>query len=226
MSRSQKARIAGLLYIVASAVGVIRLLYIPNILFVDGNPTATAANIVAHESLFRLGIASELVAAVLWMFVPLALYQLLRDVDQTLGALMVILGSLMQVPLFVIAAVADAAALAFAQGGAYQSGQIALDMHHELVLASLIFGGLWLFPFGILVYRSRFLPRVLGLWLVLAGFAWLFFSFTGILWPAYENQAYSITQPVALGEVATMLWLVVVGATSPKTLSQHTAAAS
>src|SRR5215467_6455627 len=99
---SKDARVAGLLYILASAVGVLRLIYIPSKLFVYGNATATAANVAAHEALFRLGIASELLGAALWLFVPLALYRLLKGVDQTLAVLMVILGSLMQVPLFFV----------------------------------------------------------------------------------------------------------------------------
>jgi hypothetical protein len=221
-SLSKNARIAGLLYILASVVGVLRLLYIPTTLFVRGNATATAANVAAHESLFRLGIVSSLVGAVLWLFVPLALYRLLKGVDQTLAVLMVILGSLMQVPLFFVNILTDAAALLFAQGGGYLAvfdkpqrdafARLCLDLHHQLNLASLMFGGLWLFPFGLLVYRSGFLPRFLGVWLMLACSAWLAFSLTGLLFPAYEDQAFSITQPVALGEVATMLWLVTMGA--------------
>src|SRR5262249_24538639 len=82
---SKNARVAGLLYILASAVGIVRLMYIPNTLFVRGDATATANNIAAHESLFRWGIASELVASALWLLVPLALYRLLKEVDQTLA---------------------------------------------------------------------------------------------------------------------------------------------
>jgi Domain of unknown function (DUF4386) len=87
-----------------------------------------------------------------------------------------------------------------------------LNLHHQLDLANLMFAGLWLFPFGLLVYRSGFLPRFLGIWLILAGFAWLAFSCTGLLFPAYADRAFTITQPIALGEVATMLWLVIMGA--------------
>ena len=94
-SLSKNARVAGLLYILASVVGVVRLLYIPSALIVHGNAAATVNNIAAHELLFRLGIVSDPVAAVLWLFVPLALYRLLKGVDQTLAVLMVILGSLM-----------------------------------------------------------------------------------------------------------------------------------
>ena len=219
---SKNARVAGLLYILASVVGLVRLLYIPKVLLVYGNATATANNVAAHESLFRLGIVSGLVASVLWLFVPLALYRLLKGVDQTLAVLMVILGSLMQVPLFFVNTVTDAAALLFARGAGYLSvfdkpqrdafARLFLDLHHQLDLAGLVFAGLWLFPFGLLVYKSRFLPRFLGVWLMIACFAWLAFSFTGLLFPAYGDRAFSITQPVALGEVATMLWLVIMGA--------------
>ena len=99
-SLSKYARVAGLLYIVASLVGGLRLIYIPNALFVHGNATATANNIAAREMLFRLGMVSELLGSTLWIFVPLALYRLLKGVDEGLAVLMVILGSLMQVPIF------------------------------------------------------------------------------------------------------------------------------
>src|SRR5262249_30032830 len=228
-SLSKNARVAGLLYILASVVGVVRLLYIPTRLFVYGNATVTANNVAAHESLFRLGVVSGLVASVLWLFVPLALYRLLKEVDQTLAVLMVILGSLMQVPLFFANTVTDAAALLFARGGGYLSifdkpqrdalARLFLDLHHQLDLAGLIFAGLCHFPFRFLVYKARFLPRLIGVWLMIACFAWLAFSFTGLLYPAYEDKAYSITQPIALGEVATMLWLVIRGAKPQPTLN-------
>ena len=228
-SLSKDARLAGLLYILASVVGVFRLMYIPNTLFVNGDAPATASNIGAHELLFRFGVVSNLVAAVLWLFVPLALYRLFQGVDQRLAVLMVILGSVMQVPLFFVNTVTDAAALLFARGGGYLSvfdkpqrdafAQLFLELHHQLDLANLMFAGLWLFPFGLLVYKSRFLPRFLGVWLMIACASWLAFSFTGLLFPAYEDKAFSITQPIALGEVATMLWLVIVGANEKRVVT-------
>jgi len=221
-SLSKNARIAGLLYIVASVVGFLRLAYIPKALFVQGNAAATATNIAAHESLFRLGLVSELLGGLLWLFVPLALYRLLKGVDQGLAVVMVILGSLMPVPIFFVNMVTDAAALLFARGADFLSvfdrpqreafARLFLNLHHQIDLANMIFWGLWLLPFGLLMYRSRFLPRFLGVWLMVACFAWLALSFTGLLFPAYENTVYTITQPVVLGEVATMLWLVIIGA--------------
>jgi len=221
-SLSKNARVAGILYIIASVIGFVRLGYIPKALFVHGNVAATANNIAAHESLFRLGLFSELLGGVLWLLVPLALYQLLKGVDGDLAILMVILGSLMQVPLFFVNVVTDAAALLFARGADFLSVfdktqrdafvKLFLSLHHQVDLANMIFWGLWLIPFGVLVYRSRFLPRFLGVWLVMACFAWLALSFTGFLLPAYEDTVYTITQPIVLGEVVTMLWLVIMGA--------------
>jgi hypothetical protein len=87
-----------------------------------------------------------------------------------------------------------------------------LRLHHHCVLANEIFWGLWLFPFGILVYRSRFLPRILGVWLILNCFAYLAVSFTGLLLPQYEQMVSNSVFPLMLGEAAMMLWLVIMGA--------------
>ena len=72
--------------------------------------------------------------------------------------------------------------------------------------------GRWLLPFGLLVYRSRFLPRFLGVWLIINGFAYVVISFTGLLLPQYEDKVFNSAFPVLLGEMAIMLWLVVKGA--------------
>ena len=220
---SRNARVAGLLYILASAVAIVRLLYIPKALFVHGNAAATASNLVAHESLFRMGIVCYLVGGTLWFFVPLALYRLLKGVDQTLAVMMVILGSLMQVPTYFFNTVTDVAALRFARGGAdflsvidkpqrEALALLSLNLHHQLDLANMMFAGLWLVPFGLLVYKSRFLPRFLGVWLMLASVPYVAICISGFLWPGSEDRIFSLGQPLMLGEVATMLWLVVMGA--------------
>ncbi|HET6266364.1 MAG TPA: DUF4386 domain-containing protein [Acidobacteriota bacterium] len=222
LTLSKKARVAGLLYVLASAVGIVRLLYVPKVLIVHGNATATAGNILAHEMLFRLGIVCYLLGGVLWLFVPLALYRLLKDVDQALAVMMVILGSLMQTPVFVINTMNDAAALLLFRGADFLSvidktqrdalGMLFLNLHHQLDMANEIFWGIWLIPFGLLVYKSRFLPRFLGIWLTLGCFGWVALSLTGFLIPDYVDQVYRFVQLLTLGEVVTMLWLVILGA--------------
>ncbi len=76
--------------------------------------------------------------------------------------------------------------------------------------------GLWLFPLGLLVYRSRFLLRFLGVWLALAGFAWvILLSLTGVLSPQFQDKVDTYSQPAYFGEIALMLWLVIKGAKPP-----------
>ena len=219
---SRNARIAGLLYILGSALGVVRLIYIPSTLIVHGDGAATANNIAAHELLFRFGIVSYLLCSVLWIFVTLALYRLFKEVDQSLAVLMVILGSLMVTPLFFVNAVNDAAALLFVHGADFLSvfvkpqrdafAMLFLNLHHQLDVANEIFWGLWLLPYGLLVYKSRFIPRILGVWLILAGFAYVAISLTGFLLPGYESKVSNYAQPALVGELVVMLWLVIMGA--------------
>lgn len=232
---SKNARVAGLLYILASIFGVVRLIYIPSKLFVHGNPAATASNIAAHELLFRFGILSDLLGATLWLFVTLALYRLFKGVDHTLATLIVVLGSLLAVPIFFFNTVNDAAALLFARGTDYLSVftqpqrdafvRLFLDLHFQAVLANEMFWGLWLIPLGLLVCRSDFLPRVLGIWLIIACFAYLTLSFTGILFPQYLDRVDRIASPINLAEVAFMLWLTIVGAREQRTATRAKASA-
>ena len=219
---SKNARIAGALYILFSLFAVVRLIYIPNTLLASDNPATRASNIVAHEFLFRFGIVSELIGAVGWIFVTLALYRLFEGVDQRLAVLMVILGSLMVTPIFFVNSMNDVAALLFARGADFLSVfdkaqreafmMLFFRLHHYIDLANEIFWGLWLVPFGLLVYKSRFLPRILGIWLILACFAYLAMSFTGFLWPQYEDTIWQISQPITAGELVVALWLVIMGA--------------
>ena len=214
-------RVAGFFYL--SLLGApIRLIYIPNTLFVTGNATATANNIAAHELLFRFGIVADLFTGVMALFLTLALYRLLKGVDQGLAVLMVILGSLMVTPIYFLNTLNDAAALLLVRGEDFLSvfdkaqrdalAMLFLRLHHQGIVANEIFWGLWLFPLAVLVYRSGFLPRFLGVWLIINGFAYLIVSFTGLLWPQYENMVSNITFPALLGELVFMLWLLIRGA--------------
>jgi Domain of unknown function (DUF4386) len=227
-SLSRNARIAGLLYLTL-LTAPLRLVYIPNKLFVTGNAAATANNIATHETLFRLGILSDLFTATMGIFLALALYRLFKGVDEGLARLIVILGALMVTPIYFLNTINDAAALLLARGAEFLSVfdkpqrdalvMVFLRMHGQGILANEVFWGLWLFPFGLLVYRSRFLPRILGVWLVLNCFAYLATSVTGILWPQYEQRVSNWVFPVMFGEVAVMLWLIIMGAKEAQPLA-------
>jgi hypothetical protein len=219
---SKNARIAGFLYLLLVIAGPIRLMYIPSKLFVRGNASATANNIAAHENLFRLGIVSDLFCGTILIFVVLALYRLLKGVDQNHAVLMVILGGVLPSAVDFSIALNDAAVLILERGADFLSvfdkpqrdalAMLFLRIHGQGILAAEIFWGLWLFPLAILVYRSRFLPRFLGVWLIINGFAYEAISLTGLLLPQYEDMVSNIAFPALTGEVVFMLWLLIKGA--------------
>ncbi len=220
-STRNPGRVAGFLYLLLLAAPL-RLVYIPSKLIVTGNATATANNIAAHELLFRFGIVADLFTGVMALFLTLALYRLLKGVDQGLAVLMVILGSLMVTPIYFLNTLNDAAALLLMRGADFLSvfekpqrdalAMLFLRLQHHGVRVNEIFWGLWLIPFGILVFRSRFLPRILGVWLILNSLPYLATSVTGLLSPQYEATVWNIGFPLTLGELAIMLWLLIKGA--------------
>ena len=219
---SKNARIAGFLYLSLVIASPLRYIYIPSALIVRGDATATASNIVAHESLFRLGMVSDLFCGAICIFIALALYRLLKGVDQSLAMLMVILGGVMPSAIYFFNVVNDAAALILVRGASFLSvfdkrqrdalALLFLRMHDQEILAAQIFWGLWLFPLAILVYRSRFLPRFLAVWLIINGLAYVAMSLTGFLLPRSANMVGNVTFPALLGEVVFVLWLLIKGA--------------
>ncbi len=229
-SINYRARVAGFLYLFLVFAGPVRLMYIPSALFVSGNATATASNIAAHETLFRFGIVSDLFCAVILIFLTLAFFRLFKDVDRNLAVLVVILGGVLPACVDFFNVLNDAAALILVRGADFLSvfdkpqrnamAMLFLRLHHQEVNAAEILWGMWLFPLAILVYRSRFLPRLIGVWLIVNGFAYLALSFTGLMLPQYEDAVSNITFPALFGELALMLWLLVFGARVRPTAEQ------
>jgi Domain of unknown function (DUF4386) len=223
-STRNPGRFAGLLYVVMSIFGFFAMVYVPSKLIVHGNAAATANNIAASEALFRLGIACQLIGYAGFIFVALALYDLLKGVNRRQALLMVIL-IVVAVPIAFLNELNSIAALLLARGADFLSmfekpqrdalATLFLRLHFHGLAVAGVFSGLWLFPLGLLVFRSRFLPRFLGVWLILGGFAWVILSLTGILLPQYYDKVFDLSQPAFFGEVAFMLWLLIKGARPP-----------
>jgi len=218
-------RVAGFWYLLLVIAGPLRLLYIPSKLFVRGNAAATVDKIAANEWLFRSGIVSVLVGGVILIFLVLALYRLFEGVDQNLAVQVVIFGGVMPAVLDFVGAASDSALLMIARRANFLSAfdkpqQDALAMlfvklGDHLNTAAEMLWGVWLLPLALLVYRSRFLPRFLGVWLALCGVAYVILSLTGELLPQYQHKVFTYGQPAFFGEVAIMLWLVIKGAKPP-----------
>jgi Domain of unknown function (DUF4386) len=215
------ARIAGAIYLSMIFVAPFAMLYVPNKLIVRGNAAATADNILAHETMFRLSIFGDLVGQVIFICLGIAFYRLLRDVNKT-WALLMLSFVLVSAAVCFLNVINDIAALLLFRGGDFL---VVFDKPQRDALAMLflrlysygqfiaeIFWGLWLFPLGFLIYRSGFIPRFIGAWLMINCFGWLALSFTALFFLQNYNALFGYLQPVLFGEMALMLYLLIRGA--------------
>jgi hypothetical protein len=221
-SINSKARTAGLVYLLCVLIAPYRLIYVPNTLFVSGDAAATAANIAAHETIFRLGIFSDLLTGVIQIFLALAFYQLFKDVNRKQAALLVIVSGILITAIYFFNILNDAAALLLVHGADFLSvftkeqrdalAMLFLRLHGQEINAAEILWGLWLFPMAALVLRSGFLPRLFGYWLILNGVAYVAQSIAWAVLPQFQDMISSIATPFQFGEIVFMLWLLIMGA--------------
>lgn len=206
-----RARIAGLVGVATLATGTFAGV-VHQDLVVAGDAAATARNLVASETLFRLGLAGGLAMMVAFLFYVLLLYRLLERVARSWALAMAVL-ALASVPLYMLNQVNAVGALAAASGGAVEQVALFLELHRAGNLVASIFFGLWLLPLGVLVYRSGFLPRALGVLLVAGSPGYVVAFAQGFLAPGTEAGLWS--DPLLLvthvSEAALMLWLLVRG---------------
>jgi hypothetical protein len=223
-SIKKQARIAGLWYLLASIPAAFALIYVPSTLIVSGDATATANHIRASENVFRLGIASELFGFIVFIFVVLALYRLFKGVNEKHALAMAIL-LLVSLPISLLNALNDVAALILVSGADFLSvfetrqldalAYLFVRLHGQGFVVAQIFWGLWLFPFGILVIRSGFIPRVLGYLLFIAGFGYVADTCTYLLLPQYTHVVGRFVSVLTIGELPIIFWLLIWGAKSP-----------
>ena len=234
-SIKKQARLAGLLYFLASLPAPFGLIYVPTKLIVLNDPTATANNIRASESLLRLGIGCELLGSIMFILVVVALYRLFKPVNETYALTMMIL-ILISIPISLLSVVNEVVALIVVNGANFLSvfdarqldalAYILMRLHGRTILVAEIFWGLWLIPFGILVIQSRFIPRILGYLLFLAALGYLASSLTFLLLPGYGPVVDKFASQLPLCELPIILWLLIWGAkvqpTSPDSVSAAT----
>jgi Domain of unknown function (DUF4386) len=221
---NKAARIAGAVYLSMVFTAPFTLLYIPNKLIVRGDATATANNILAHQTLFRLAILGDLITAIIFICLGIALYRLLSGVNKTWAMLMLafvvvsaavgFLDTLNNIAALIIFRGADFLTV-FDKSQLNALGYLFIRLHDQGIFMNELFWGLWLFPFGLLVFRSRFLPRFIGIWLMINCFGYVALCVIALFAPEYYNAAFRWAQPVLFGELAIMLWLLIKGAKAP-----------
>jgi hypothetical protein len=216
-SIQKTARLAGFLYVLHIPLAAFGFLYVPSTLIVPGDAAATASNIVASEGLFRSSIVSWLLGQAIFIVLPLVLYKVLKPVNKTYALLMVIFIEI-AIPIAFINEVNRLAVLVLLNGAdyvkAFPANQLQaqvmffLDLHAQGIGVAQVFWGLWLFPLGYLIFKSGFLPRILGIVVIIGGFGLLIDSAIFFLFPDTDVRVSTVT---GLAEIPLGLWLLIKG---------------
>lgn len=220
-SQCRAARAAGILYLLMVVTAPIGLMYVPSQVIVPGDAVATAERLRNSESLIRLGIGTELFHQAVAVFLVVALYRLFRAVDETQAALVVILGALVSVPIVFLNVLNEVAALVLVSGAGFLSvferpqldalAFLFIRLHEQGLFVASVFWGLWLFPLGTLAIRSGYIPRVLGVLLMIAGAGYLASSSTALVLPRYAHAVGQVAMPLYFGELPFIFWFWVRG---------------
>jgi hypothetical protein len=218
------ARILGALYLIIIVVGALDQIFIRGALIAPGDAISTAKNIMASESLWRIGIASDIIMHVFDIPIMLILYVLLKPVNKNL-ALLAVLFNLIQtavlvinklnllMPLFLLG---NADHLnAFDPNQLYELSYLFVRAHDIGFGIGLIFFGFACLTYGYLIFRSGYFPKAIGVLIMIAGFSYLTNSFTLILAPAYAGIAMAVLVFALIGELSLALWLIVKGVNIP-----------
>ncbi len=212
-----------MLYFLNALPAPFALLYVPSVLMVRGDATATAHNVRDSEALLRLGMAGELFSSTVCIFAVLAFYRLFKAVSGKHAMAMAIL-LLISVPISYLNVLNDLAALTCARGPEFlavfdQPQRDAfvlffLRLHNQGFILAQIFWGLWLFPFGILIMRSGFIPRFLGISVIVAGCGYVISSCATLFLPGYAATISQFAMILEMGELP-LVWMLIWGAKEP-----------
>jgi Domain of unknown function (DUF4386) len=212
-SETKRARIAGLLYLIVALCGGFSELYVRASVKVPGDAAATADNIAASATLFRIGALTDLVNLACFLVLGLVLYGLLKPVSAK-AALAMLLFNAVSVAVLTANMVNHLGALhaATSQDDAGASALLFLNLHSYGYLVAGIFFGLWLLPLGYLLFRSGYTPRALGTLVMVGSLGYVADAVTNLLLPtAGATLTTVLVLPSALAELSLTLWLLVKG---------------
>lgn len=220
----RKSRIAAFWYLLILVTGPIVLIYLPSKFLVPGDAAATIAHIMASQTLYRLWIVIGFFSSIAFLFTGLALYDLFKAVNRGLARMMVVL-VVLSVSIGFSFSFLQMAVLQFGGGADYLKAftpvqlqslaMIFLDMDKQGHLVANIFWGLWLLPLGILIFKSGFFPKILGVLEWIACFGYLASFFLGFLFPGILASINPIITVMLLGELPFIFWLITRGAQRP-----------
>lgn len=215
-SINKTARAAGSLYLVIFCLGIFAELFIRQNLIVPGDAESTVNQIMASESLFRLSLVSDLIRYTLLILLPLVLYQLLKPVNKNMALIMLVV-ALASVPMSMLNMLNYFAVLMLLNNTGYLGAFGADQLPAQVMFFIDLYGygayipqflGLWLLPLGYLVYKSGFLPRILGGLLMIGCFGYLIDAVSFFL---FGNSIATLSFIAFIGELIFALWLLIKG---------------
>jgi len=228
LSPRKAAKIAGVVYLICIVLGIFSNIFVRGKLIVPGDAATTVNNIMANESLFRMGLVTDLLFLTFWLLLLPALYKLLKPVNNIHAMLMLVFG-LVMVPIMFVNDVSQFAALLLLSGAdyltAFETSQLHaqvmffLDLHKHGFGMTQIFMGLWLLPFGYLVfksglvYKSGYFSKIVGVLLIIGCFGYLTEFITFMLVPNFDMPFAELT---SAGEVLSLFWLLFFAGKTPK----------
>lgn len=214
------ARMTGLLYVVFAALGIFGFFYVEQRLYGTNDMAVAAQRLLTNEGLFRIDKALAMLSGVLFIVIVLRLFRLLKPVNEHLARFMVLLVAT-GIPVTIVVYALQLTALHLFKGHLLpDTGQqttqafamTLLKIGNNASQLLTLFWGWWLFPLGALVYQSRFLPRWLGVLLVINGVGYLVQCFSFLLFPAQLKTIVTFIFPTYfLGEIPFMFWLMIKG---------------
>jgi hypothetical protein len=224
-SPKRLARIAGLLYLIVGIFGGFAIAYVTAKVYVPGDAATTSGNVLANSGLVRIGVIADLLQATVFVFLAMALYVLLKDVNKNAARAMVILVAIATTMMCLnevfqfaalLVATDESYVAAFGAEGSNALVMLLLDMHHYGFLIAQIFFGLWLVPLGYLAYRSGMFPKALGVVLVVAGASYLVDMLAAFLVPDLGKHIHGfLAIPPTIAEIWTLGYLLVKGVKVP-----------
>jgi Domain of unknown function (DUF4386) len=222
-SNQKLARIAGVLYLFIAILGFWGIMYVPSQTVVKGDAVATLNKLLSNEFLFRAGIAGNLASSVIFLFLALTFYRLFKNTDENLAKALVVL-VIVQTPVFFVSEALNFSALMVAKSQLLKSFDMIQRQDFVLFLLRTskysiiileIFWGLWLIPLGQLILKSGYLPRIIGILLILGGICYVIESLDYIL---LSEKLSFITDYFAFiystAELSTVFWLLIKGVKS------------
>jgi len=219
MTKNNTARTAGFVYLLVVLTGIFNLLYVPKQLIVFSDAAATISNITGNELLFRAGIAAGVICYVFFLILPFILFDLFKEVNRNVAVFMVVLAAT-SVPISLFNMVTKLDILSLISGAEYLNAfsveqieaqaMLLLHSYNNGIRVVQIFWGLWLFPFGYLAFKSGYIPKILGISLMLGCFGYLISFFARIVFPEASIPSF-IGWPASFGEIGTCLWLLIMG---------------